>query len=99
MHAGGMIERYRDDQSGNCSTKRESGAKVAVSGHRVILGRRAYRPWRSAPGSPVVICIRQIVWLARVFASRESTPLGHRKAVTAASWSSRCRTRMSRTAR
>ena len=39
----------------------------------VIVGRSAYRPWRSAPGSPVVICIRQIVWLAIVFASREST--------------------------
>jgi hypothetical protein len=79
MHARGMIERYRDDQSGDCSTKRDYVCLVrircrgAVSGHRVIVGRSAYRPWRSAPGSPVVICIRQIVWLAIVFASREST--------------------------
>jgi hypothetical protein len=90
MHARGMIERYRDDQSGDCSTKRDyvclqnqmPRGGIWASGDR---GRQRI--------SPVAKCTRLTGSdmhpsdrLARnSFREPRVDPLGQRKAVTAAS--------------
>jgi hypothetical protein len=38
MHAGGMIERYRDDQSGDCSTKRDYSSESGAEGWYLGIG-------------------------------------------------------------
>jgi hypothetical protein len=91
MHARGMIERYRDDQSGDCSTKRDYGCLVRVRCRGDGIWASGDRGPQSI--SPVAKCTRLTGRnmhpsdrLARKsFREPRVDPLGQRKAVTAAS--------------
>ena len=91
MHARGMIERYRDDQSGDCSTKK--GLCVPRQNQMPRGGIWASGDRGPQRISPVAKCTRLTGSdmhpsdrLARnSFREPRVDPLGQRKAATAAS--------------